>query len=1431
MKEKRLIVLTVLAIIVTSGLAAANGLQVWVSSNNDPTITVEHNFGDLCTWATWDPTCTVKWGDGETTDIDTPCQTSSASHTYSQNGDYTIELECNWNFLGAPDSESANTSVTISSAGPCNNDNNCDAGETYENCPNDCPSVGINQFPTADFTFSPSNPTEGETVVFDAKDSNDPDGDIEKYEWDFDGDGTFDLERFLPSADHTYTSSGSYTVELRVTDNDGATDSATKTLTVGAANQPPQASFTFTPGNPVTGQSVSFDASASTDPDGQITSYSWDFGDGSSGSGESVTHSYQASGSYTVNLTVTDNNGTSDVESKTIGVETANQPPVASFIFSPGQPSVDQIISFDASGSEDPDGRITSYSWDFGDGEGGSGMKINHSYRNPGDIEVTLTVTDNESASSPITKTVKVRPRISLLIEKMQIADHTDLTVDFKAVISALEGLVPQTTTFNYDDGTGPVSYPGLKKEVWHTYKGVGNFTPTVKVKFTDGTVISAAALVENRGDGNLPPIADFSFSPLRPVANESIFFDASDSKDPDGEIEKYEWDFNGDGVFEKEGRVVIHSFSTTGDFKVKLRITDDKGRTATAERPVTVKSVRVSLTVVYKQDPFSVDFKISVSELGGRNVVSTDIDFGDGRNMSYRGLKSSIAHIYEMSGIFEARVDVKLDNRQLVSDTAAVYIQSSSGGYIHMDFRIDESYGAGRELKGKLKIGYTKFIPKDAVLTAYIDGAEAAEKNLRNYLNDIGYYSFKKHVLRYRITENGKDNWATYPEQGFNFSIIAKGTRGSSPTNWTSNPFSLGSSVNGGEGLKFIYDASATITPPSDANNDTVWEVFGNTNPKVNLTMRQACGNGSYLSKQTDGNGWIHRTFVESDFDDIPDTNHKSTNIGGGFDGKSLREPERRFFGGMGGIYKNDVYQEYRDYDPAATGGVYWNAEAGSIIIFQYDATATYKIVYMTPNGPNLCAYTEVADADSSDWTKEAEFDVVVKYNEPFEANYTREELLTIMPPDPCSKPNCRQEVESYEVDEVYDSSNSIDLNFNYSSGILNIQAVTSSPELEREEMFLFDMQSFENLTAPDEVGNHTLRMEISYNGEKLFENSTEFSVCPDIDGDGFCEPEDCDDNNSARHPNAAELCNGIDDDCDGEVDEDFSQPGMILGTPCNDWPGSACSGIWTCSQNRTDVICIGNHSVGELKEVCDDNIDNDCDGKIDELTETVNGTLENGCVFREGEKKVCGSNIGYCRTGFRIFTNGEWSDCMGFRGPREETCNRIDDDCDGIVDNIGGGKEAAETKCWCVNDANPRNEICNDIDDNCNGKIDDGIKCCTPGDKRPCGRNRGICRKGNQMCVNGQWDRKCIGAVEPREEVCYNNLDDDCDGEVDENCDIEITCRNGIMDLGEEGIDCGGPCPEECKEREMSSWLYVSLAGIALILVAGILAFTGRI
>lgn len=174
----------------------------------------------------------------------------------------------------------------------------------------------------------------------------------------------------------------------------------------------PLAMFSATTSAQLIPFTASFDATPSYDPDGNIASYLWDFGDGGAGSGPVVDHTYESDGQYVVKLTVIDSQGLSSAA--TMDVEALNPPPSATFTYSPrsamGEEYVvgaSEWITFDASGSTD-DGTVEYCDWNFGDGCTDTGFSVQHRFLWPGTYNVVLTVTDEDGGASTFIRAVKI---------------------------------------------------------------------------------------------------------------------------------------------------------------------------------------------------------------------------------------------------------------------------------------------------------------------------------------------------------------------------------------------------------------------------------------------------------------------------------------------------------------------------------------------------------------------------------------------------------------------------------------------------------------------------------------------------------------------------------------------------------------------------------------------------------------------------------------------------------------------------------------------------------------------------------------------------------------------------------------------------------------------------------------------------------------
>jgi PKD repeat protein len=266
--------------------------------------------------------------------------------------------------------------------------------------------VGGGPTTVPDFSISPANPKQLETVLFNAADPL-LDGKLIAYVWDF-GDGDSGSGR---TASHAYREAGTYSVTLTVTDATNASGSRSKSVQVGAGDLP-VANFVFSPTEPGIGQEVVFNGSGSTaTAPRSIVSYKWQFGTTSTKTGMIVTKKYDTAGTYNVTLTVTDDAGNKGTASQEVEVGKDSEGGLtARFTFSPVSPTPGSSVSFNAttSSSADP---IVSYKWNFGDGAAPvttASPTTSHTYANPGEYVVTLTITDSKGRTSTTTQNVTV---------------------------------------------------------------------------------------------------------------------------------------------------------------------------------------------------------------------------------------------------------------------------------------------------------------------------------------------------------------------------------------------------------------------------------------------------------------------------------------------------------------------------------------------------------------------------------------------------------------------------------------------------------------------------------------------------------------------------------------------------------------------------------------------------------------------------------------------------------------------------------------------------------------------------------------------------------------------------------------------------------------------------------------------------------------
>ncbi|MCD6223050.1 MAG: DUF2341 domain-containing protein [Thermoplasmata archaeon] len=246
-------------------------------------------------------------------------------------------------------------------------------------------------------------------------------------------------------------------------------------------NIPPFAYFTYSIDN----RTVYFDASSSNDIDGNIVSYEWSFGDGTTGTGMTISHTYTKSGTYIVKLTVTDNKGKKNDTSKNIII--LNTPPVADFIYSPSNPTPADVIQF-IDKSYDNDGYIVNWTWDFGDGNISYEQNPSHKYEHEGTYNVTLIVKDNNGAINSTYKHINVE-------NAPPIADFSYSPCDLYEIqfIDKSYDNDGSLVNWTWDFGDGNISYEQNPK---HKYAEQGIYAVTLTVKDDDGAIASTTKTI-----------------------------------------------------------------------------------------------------------------------------------------------------------------------------------------------------------------------------------------------------------------------------------------------------------------------------------------------------------------------------------------------------------------------------------------------------------------------------------------------------------------------------------------------------------------------------------------------------------------------------------------------------------------------------------------------------------------------------------------------------------------------------------------------------------------------------------------------------------------------------------------------------------------------------------------------------------------------
>jgi len=374
----------------------------------------------------------------------------------------------------------------------------------------------------------------------------------------------------------------------------------------------PAACFTVSPSQPAANVPLQFTAgtlvgsgtSAACQPaTSDIVSFAWNFGDGTTASGRSVTHAFASSNSFTVTLTETNDRGLSGSSSQVLSVGSAALPsPV--FTFSPGAPAVNEPVFFNASSSTAGAGHtISSYRWAFGDGAAGSGQTVSHAYATTGNFTVQLTITDEAGQSATSAGTVVTiggpatpAPTARFTFSPTTPAVNDTVVFDWRTTTTA-QGQRIVSLDWNFGDSTPIVHCPGdaactSDGITTHVFHATGTFVVNLVVTDSTGRTNATAQSI-SVVSGN--PIPTCTASPSQASIGTTVLLSARNTQVFSGAtITAFSWNFgdpaSGANNTSTQGPDTSHSFVTTGTKTVIINVTDSLGRQGSGSCQVTVQ-------------------------------------------------------------------------------------------------------------------------------------------------------------------------------------------------------------------------------------------------------------------------------------------------------------------------------------------------------------------------------------------------------------------------------------------------------------------------------------------------------------------------------------------------------------------------------------------------------------------------------------------------------------------------------------------------------------------------------------------------------------------------------------------------------------------------------------------------------------------------
>ena len=554
-------------------------------------------------------------------------------HTYTTSGEFTVTL-------------------TITDVNGCMNTISQD--------------VRVESLPIANFTFL-NEACMGEEVLFTdiSVPGNEP---IIMWAWDYD-DGTYDTiyAPANPSVIHVFNNPGIYFVTLSVVTERGCMGTVSKQMNIMSS---PNADYTYTWS--CEDMQTQFNDLSSLNGGSPVINWWWDFGDPLSGGANNSffqhpQHEFSAPGFYFVSLIVWNVEFCSDTIVKI--VEVLEKPPVDYFYDAACE---NQYTRFFTDSTVVNLSTITSYLWDFDDGDFSNLQNPWHLFPGAGTYNVTLTITDTSLCESSETKPVIVDPPPVSFFDVSEPTCEDD-SVWFDDLSSTTFGYIDMWV-WDFDDGTPPdtIIFPD-DPNVYHIYANIGVYGPTLEVFNSQGCSHTYTRIIEIDGK----PIANFHWSANACQYEEVQFTDAS-FPNGFGNIITWEWEFddplsgaNNTSVQENP----IHIFTDGGIFNVRLVVTNFNDCRDTIIKTINVNyAPEVAFTYANPCEDTLTYFFPDTTIMDPLTVVSWYWDFGDGQNST----SENPAHQYEVPGYYNVTLLIQDTGVCTASITSEIFIFST---------------------------------------------------------------------------------------------------------------------------------------------------------------------------------------------------------------------------------------------------------------------------------------------------------------------------------------------------------------------------------------------------------------------------------------------------------------------------------------------------------------------------------------------------------------------------------------------------------------------------------------------------------------------------------------------------------------------------------------------------------------------------------